>query len=420
MELLLIGAGVQGTPYVSAARRLGARVRLVETERQLTRLAGEVDEAIITPGETDEDWAAAACAAAVRRRPDGVLGFNEPQVLAAALVQDELGLPGPGLRAAVISRNKGLQRGRFRAAGVPQPEHLLVDDLAAARGWALARLPVVVKPLSLAGSAGVVQVADPAGYDRLAVARAGQRLLVEEQVTGPEYSWEGLVRDGTVLFGNVTEKETLGPPGFVEVGHRAGYRFAPEPQAAVDAMVRSVLAAMGVGSGIVHLELVLTGTGPVLIEIAVRTPGDYLMDVVSLTTGVDLYDAVLRIALGLPLEDPLGPPAPVAYAASWMVTADPGRIVEVSGLDEVRRQPHVARARLRRSLGDVVAPVRSSADRIGHVLVSAPTPAERDAALEFARRHLRVTTQPQSTDGDTGGRGPAEAARRPVRGRGGV
>ena len=52
-----------------------------------------------------------AAAAAMACTQSGVLAFSEPHVLGAALVQDEYGLPGPSLRAAVTSRNKALQGG---------------------------------------------------------------------------------------------------------------------------------------------------------------------------------------------------------------------------------------------------------------------------------------------------------------------
>lgn len=390
-ELLLVGAGIMGTPYVRAARALGARIRLIETEPHLTRLAADVDEAAPASGTTDEAWAAAASAAVAARVPAGILGFNEPQVLAAAFAQDECRLPGPGLRAAVISRNKGLQRANLGARGVPQPEYMVTDTLGEAREWALARLPVVVKPLSGAGSLGVELIPDLAAFDEAAPRRGAERVVVEQAVSGPEYSWEGLVRDGAIAFGNITEKETLGPPGFVETGHRAGHRFAGAAQSTVEAFVSLVVAALGMSTGIVHLEFRYTATGPVLIELAVRTPGDYLMEVISLTYGVDLYDCVVRLALDLPLELPVDL-APRAYAASWMVVAAPGRIVRVDGLDEVRAHPGVVRARLRRGVGDIVAPLRSSDDRIGHVLVCAASRRERDEALAFARSKLNVTT----------------------------
>ena len=182
-ELLLVGIGRMGRPYLDACDRLGIAVRAVETPAVLAELAGRLAGGVPVGGPEDEAWAAAAEAAALDRVPDGVLAFNEPHVLGAALVQDRLGLPGPSLQAAVVSRNKALQRGRFAARGLPQPDHLLTGDLAGARDWVADRLPVVVKALSSAGSDGVEQVVDLAGFDAAARRRTG-RLLVEAYADG--------------------------------------------------------------------------------------------------------------------------------------------------------------------------------------------------------------------------------------------
>lgn len=394
-ELLLVGAGMMGTPYIPAARRVGARVHLVETGRHLQRLRDEVDQAHAAPSILEEAWAQTAYALAVQRAPDGVLAFNEPQVIAAALLQDRLSLPGPSLHAAVISRNKALQRACFAAHGIPQPEHLLTDDLAAAIDWAGSRLPVVVKPLTEAGSLGVELVPDAAAYRAVAARRSGEgRLLVEAAVSGPEYSWEALVQERSIVFGNLTEKETTGPPGFVEIAHRSGHTFDdPVLAERVDRFVRDAVAALDVVTGIVHLEFRLGHQGPALIEMAVRAPGDYLMDVLSLTYGLDAYEAVVRLALGLPVDIP-SPCRPTAFAASYMVLGQPGRLAAVEGLDEVRAHPAVVRARMRRQPGEVIPPLRSSDDRVGHVLVRADSPVERDAAMSFVRERLRVVTGP--------------------------
>lgn len=391
---------MMGTPYIPAARRLGARVRLVETGRHLERLQGEVHEAYAAPSTLEEAWAEAAYPLAVERPPDGVLGFNEPQVIAAALLQDRLGLPGPSLHAAVISRNKALQRSCFAAYGVPQPDFLLTDDLVGAAEWAGARMPVVVKPLTGAGSIGVEFVPDSEAYAAVAERRSGtERLLVEAAVDGPEFSWEALVHDRGILFGNLTEKTTTGPPGFIEIEHRAGHVF-DDPRLArqVDRFVRDVVGALGVVTGIVHLEFRVGAAGPVLIEVAVRTPGDYLMDVLSSAYGVDMYEAVVRLALGLPAELPAAC-RPTKFAASHMLLGGAGRLLAVEGLDEVRAHPAVVRARMRRKPGDVVPPLRSSDDRVGHVLVSAGSPAERDAALSLVRERLRVITEAGDRNG---------------------
>lgn len=393
-ELLLVGAGFTGTPYIAAARRLGARVRLVETEPHVRRLRERVDEVYQAPSATEEAWAQAVYAAVRERPPDGVLAFNEPQVVAAALVQDRLGLPGPSLHAAVVSRNKALQRACFGARGVPQPEYLLTEDPAAAAGWAAARFPIVVKPLTGAGSAGVELVADAAEYRRMAARRRRHgKLLLETAVPGPELSWEALLHRGEVVFGNLTRKTTTGPPHFVEIGHRVGHVVDDPPLAArVDAFLRDVVSALAVATGIVHLEFRLAPSGPVLIEIAVRTPGDHLMDALGLAYGLDMYEAVVRLALGLAPQLPY-PRRPSAFAGVHMLVGPPGRLAGVDGEDDVRAHPSVVRVEIIRAVGDAVPPLRSSADRVGHVLMCAPSPAELDAAEVFVRERLRVVTK---------------------------
>src|SRR5580704_7834119 len=109
-RLLMVGAGSMGSGYLDAAVRRGLPVALVERERWFDAYRDRVAELFPCAASSDEHWTAAAVDAARRWRPDLVVGFAEPHVLAAAWVQDSGGLPGPGLRAAVATRDKALQR----------------------------------------------------------------------------------------------------------------------------------------------------------------------------------------------------------------------------------------------------------------------------------------------------------------------
>ncbi|WP_418958906.1 ATP-grasp domain-containing protein [Streptomyces tritici] len=399
-ELLLVGVGFMGRPYVAAAKRLGLRVRAVEAHdwaHMCEDLVDEVEPSWGKYGALDELWAETVHAAAEKRRPTGIFGFTESHVLGAAMAQDRFGLPGPSLQAAVISRNKALQRGRFRAHGVGQPEYLLTDDLASAAPWAAERLPVVLKPLSSAGSDGVELVPDAAAFERAAVRRAAERpILVEQAVEGPEYSWEALVRDGEVWFANVTAKTTTGAPHFVELEHRAAAPLSPEDSERVAALGRSVLDAIGMRTGIVHLEFRLTSEGPAVMEVAVRTPGDYLMELCSLTYGIDWFEMVVRLAVGAELPAP--PQGPVKHAASLFVVSDPGEVVALEGLDEVLAHPAVETAAFRVSVGDTVGRTSSSLQRTAYAVLAADTAEELEEAIAFTRRTLSIKTVPTGTE----------------------
>ncbi|MFF3596784.1 ATP-grasp domain-containing protein [Kitasatospora indigofera] len=396
-ELLLIGVGLMGRPYARAAHRLGLRVRAVEAESRADEVRGLVDELELSQGQygaLDELWAETAYEAAQRHRPDGVLAFTESHVLAAALLQDRLGLPGPSLQAASISRNKALQRGRFRAHGVGQPDYRLTGALTEAGPWASTRFPVIVKPLSSAGSEGVELIPDLPAYRETAARRTKGLLLVETAAQGPEYSWEALVQDGKVWFANLTAKETTGPPNFVELTHRVAVRLPEQEAAVVDALGESVIEAIGMRTGLVHLEFRMTASGPQVMEVAVRTPGDYLMDLCSLAYGIDWFEMVVRLAVGAQLPPP--PEAPVWYAASHFVVSEPGVVVAVEGLDDVRAHPAVVDAGVSVAVGDRIGETSSSGQRTGFAVLSAASPEELEEALAYVRRILTITTVDQA------------------------
>jgi biotin carboxylase len=391
-DLLFVGVGRMGRPYVEAAHRMGLRPRAIEFGTRADAAAEVVDEVHTARGGLDELVAEAAFAATTDRTPAGVVAFSEEHVMGAALLHEAFDLPGPSLHASVLSRNKALQRGCFAAARLPQPDYLVTDDLRAAETWAGPRLPVVVKPLTSSGSKGVELVPDLEAYRELCARRGEEgRLLVEAAVSGPEFSWEALVVDGAVRYSNVTAKETTGPPHFVEVAHRTAADLVAGTAAQVERLAAGVVAALRFRTGLVHLEFRITDSGPAIMEVAVRTPGDFIMDILTLTYGFDWFEMTVRLAMGQTL--PELPCRPQAFAASYFPVARPGRVSGVAGLDEVRAHPCVVQADVKVGEGDVIPPLRSSAGRVGSVVLVAPTRAEREAALGFVRRTLRIDTE---------------------------
>jgi hypothetical protein len=140
----------------------------------------------------------------------------------------------------------------------------------------------------------------------------------------------------------------------------------------------------------VHMEFRVTPEGPTLMEVAVRMPGDFIMDALGLTYGVSWFELVVRGAMGLAL--PSAPAGPVRYAASLLPVAAPGVVREIRGLAEVVAHPCVVAAGLRVAEGDVVAPLESSAQRAGHVVLAADSRAELEAAIADVRATLVVDT----------------------------
>jgi biotin carboxylase len=111
-----------------------------------------------------------------------------------------------------------------------------VADTADAAGKLLAERSGrwIVKPRDAFGSEGVALVTAPSGDGRGAAECAlafSDAVIVEEFVTGDEYSAEGIVVGGEPHVLALTRKETTDPPYFVELGHVQPAGLAPGVEA---------------------------------------------------------------------------------------------------------------------------------------------------------------------------------------------
>ncbi|KOX11244.1 ATP-grasp domain-containing protein [Nocardiopsis sp. NRRL B-16309] len=379
-----------GRPYLRRAHERNLDVAILDSPEAFTWPETQAaltssDTTYPVAGRDHEAWLSAASSALGDGPVRGVIAFSEPHVVAASMIAEELGLPGPGVRAALTSRNKVAQRELFARRGVPQPRHHVARDVEGALAWVDGAWPVVAKPVSGSGSAGVRIVGDEAGLrDWFAERTTDEPVLVEEYLSGPEFSIEAVTDRGRVVFSSVTAKTTTSPPLAVETEHRM-----PVEQDTGD-LLAEVVDALGMGSGILHLEFRSEPEGPRVMEVAVRTPGDYILDGVQAATGVDLYDAVIAVACG---EEVPEPRVSGGTAAIWFPTPEPGEVVKVEGAEAVSAREGVVKVEIDVEPGGTVNPLRSSMDRVGVVIVRADSSVELESRLKTVQEELRFHTK---------------------------
>lgn len=131
---------------------------------------------------------------------------------------------------------------------------------------------MIVKPADSPGGRGIALIESPDARDDVGRAfhraiqfsRAGQ-VLIEEFVSGPEYSVEAITIGGHTRIVAVTDKVTTGPPYFVETGHSQ-----PCQSSAVAVAVLCKLAVDAIDNSASHTEIRIGPNGPRVIEIGAR------------------------------------------------------------------------------------------------------------------------------------------------------
>ena len=321
--VVVVGAGYLGKrrTYERIAE-LGARIAVVdETGHWSQRLVADGLAAhwVAAPiaGDADADAAAVVDALAAEGiRPDAVLTFWETSVPVAARVAAALGLPGNPVAAVDAARSKLRTREESARAGLPTPRSQRVrslDELFAAAE--AIGFPSVVKPEFGASAVGCVRIDSfeslPGVYkivrSELATTdvvdlRAGNDLLVEEYLDGVEFDVDLVLHDGECVFSSVSQNWPTAEPSFQETGLHCPPDHGAKPVRRLVQLCVETVQAFGFRSGVLHVEGKCTSRGPRIVEVNARMGGGRIHHIVEAVWGVDLIEAQVRGALGLPQQ----------------------------------------------------------------------------------------------------------------------
>ncbi|MFJ8860521.1 argininosuccinate lyase [Streptomyces sp. NPDC102451] len=396
--LALVESNTTGTGrrFCAAARDRGMRpVMLTRRPERYPYLTQDGIDVVVLD-TTDGAVVLAAC----RELADGaglagVTSSSEYFIATAAATADALGLPAPDAEAVERCRDKARQRTVLAEAGVAVPRFAEVKDAASAsRAATEMGLPVVVKPVAGSGSIGVLlcETAENAGRwaDRLLTGPDSDghgRVLVEEYVTGPEYSVETF--DDRVV--TVVGKHLGAVPHFVETGHDVPARADEREQARLGETTLRALAALRLGWGPAHTELRLSRRGPVVIEVNPRLAGGMIPVAIERATGTDLVDATIARVCGQPAPE-TGSGAGHG-AIRFLVAPHGGTVAALADPEPARSVPGIVTADYIVAAGDTVTISHSFRDRLGYAIGTGPDAetAERVAGQALALMDTEIT-----------------------------
>lgn len=390
---------VGGRPeIVHKAAKLGLRVVYLQHKHLFKPDVGELVEVALLTDFTDWSRVRPLLAGGAAQAFDitGVAAFTELALEPAGQIAEMLGLPHTPPDVHRLLREKAVMREHLANVGADNLAAAVVTDRERLAAFGRDQgYPFVVKPTNGAASLGVLRVDGPEQLDDAWQHIARMRgkdfkpysidhFLMEEYADGPEYSVEGFTFDGRHVILAVTEKVCL--ENYMEVGHAMPARLDPATEEAVVGAVTSFLDAVGVEQGPTHTEVRISSRGPRVIESHTRAGGDRIPELMDAAYGIDQEEYALGWQFGL-LPTLESRPQPRCAAATRFLTAEPGTIVEIRGIEEVLANPDVLMLDLPIKVGDVVRPLVRYADRLGQVVVTGTTTA---AALETSEKLINT------------------------------
>lgn len=301
-KILIIGAGFLQSFAIKKARSMGYETLAVDADPNAIGFGFADKHEVINI--VDEK---ACLAYAQKENVDGVLtAATDYGVLTASYIAQELGLNGLKYEVAQLIKNKYRVRKCLFEHHVDDTDQAYevnnntdIEELASHLNY-----PVMVKPCDGSGSRGTSRVDDALNLKKACeYAMDGSithRAEIETFIAGKEYGAETLVIDGEPHVFGIMRKWMTAPPYYAELGHALPNDLPKEIETKAIGCVKAAIKALGVNTGSVNMDMLITKDGRVyIVDIGARMGGNMIGPcVIPYGTGVDYMAYMIRNAVG--------------------------------------------------------------------------------------------------------------------------
>ena len=370
----IVGGGFHQVPLVETAKTMGFRVLVTDMypNPPAKAVADEFEQIDITHKED-------TLLCAKKHGIDFIVtDMTDVGVPTVAYVAENLGLPGIGYETALRFTNKYMMRKTLRekfAAHLPESRYF--ETAADAVRFFQASPPgshYVVKPINSQGSRGVFildrRAANAEEQIYAAFAESQERgVLLEDFISGTEYSAETFVRDGKVHNLTLTKKYHYAQNPCIDERNTFLGDVSPELEKAIFDLNERIIQAMGLPFGNTHAEYMVHKNQIYLMEIAARSAGGSIgSKIIPYLTGFDCMAALLHALTGRPyavhIED-----YRKKFAVLKFYNFPPGRVKRIFINENMTRDLLVFTLSDYLVEGGTVKPIKDSRDRLGYFVV---------------------------------------------------
>ena len=400
--LMIIGAGAEQVPAYELAKARGFKVIGTDLNPNAPGLK-IADYALYVSTKDAESTSDAAEQFNRIQKIDGVMTIANDVPFTVAMVAQKLGLNSISLDAAICASDKLAMKNKFLEHGVECPWFSKISSLDELKQVVCdtSSQSYVLKPVDGSGARGVILIDENTNLDwafkeSMSWGRSGS-LIVEKFVEGLQLSTESFILNGKCFTPGISERNYSRlndfRPYIIEDGGTIPAKIETSLREKVTSLILRGASAMGIDKGLVKGDIVIDKNGqPMIIELAARLSGGWFSThQIPVATGVNLVNAVMSEALGIPVaESDLGEHKWSRATAIRYFFPPEGEILSIDGLDEIQNSPGVIKWGLFRGVGDFQPKVLMHPDRFGYVLVEASNRDEAITLVEKAMSKLKI------------------------------
>ena len=332
---------------------------------------------------------------------DGVLtAATEYGVLTAAYIAEQMKLEGLKYKTAQMIKNKYQVRKCLFESKVDDAEQayevtentdlaILVEKLS---------FPVMVKPCDGSGSRGVSRVDEAAQFaeacQKSMVISITHRAEIETFIIGREYGAESLVVNGEVHVLGIMRKWMTAPPYYAELGHAMPSGLDKEVENRVVECVKKAIKALGINSGSVNMDLLVTEDNKVyIVDVGARMGGNLIgSHIIPYGTGIDYMGNMIKIAAGEMVD--LRPVTKPTAVATRLLAFRSGKVAKLPDFKKIE-QEYGVEIHHHLEVGQAISEYHTNLDGCGYIVAKADcvetAMANADKVLNLIQKEIFST-----------------------------
>lgn len=333
---------------------------------------------------------------------DGVstMGSDIPHIVAK--VANHMNVPSIPIKAALLATNKYKMKQRFKKFGVSTPAFSLVRKPSDVKMFMNKfGAPVVIKPLSEAGSRGVFLLTNEKNVDlnfqKSLRYSDDSTILVEKFINGPQISTESIIINNDIYT-----------PGYADRNYENLEKFLPQImenggwvpsqheniKEQVEQEISKAANAIGLKTGVIKGDIVIGENGPVVIEIAARlSGGDFSESLVPISSGINYVKSVLELSLGKkPNPNQLRAKNKKVVANRYFFV-NGGVLKKIEGLEKLKGKTWLEKFEIWREIGSKLPHLSSHGNRTGVFVVSGNTRKLVQSRVDWIYKNIKFLTE---------------------------
>ncbi|MEE3484090.1 MAG: ATP-grasp domain-containing protein [Bacteroidales bacterium] len=395
-KLMLLGGLRYLLPVIEEAHKLG--VYVITADYLPNNIAHKYSDEYCNVSIIDKD---AVLKAARDLEIDGILSHAvDPGVVSAAYVAEKMGLPFQcSYEAACILQDKAKFRSFLSENGFNCPKAKGYNDVEEALvdvdyfSW-----PVIVKPVDSAGSKGVTKVEkkeDLVTAIEFALSESHNGYFIIEdflEKDGLSSGSESFAVNGKLLYNGFYDQyfdnEAANPftPSAEIWPSNKNQKYLDE----IRSELQRLFTLLGVTTGLFNVEWRVCKNGKTyLMEVSPRAGGNRLAEMLNYAADVNIIEAEVRKAVGLPIQEIHEPNYRGHFAIHVLHTEREG-LFESLELEETFREKHLIEEEIRVHKNDKVMAFTGANASIGTFFLRFDTRKELEVALSNPEKWMRV------------------------------